>query len=289
MSARLLGVLLEEAPGLLRHEELLGRVWGRQAVTPGVFSQSIREIRQALGDSPREPRFIETRYRLGYCFIAPVHVEAAETASAEPAVPERSSTAVSTPKPEAIPPAVTSSRRSPCDAPQRSGLHCCSRFSSSAGSACAIRARVPRRSRPRLRARRSNRRRANGTAAGSRQSGQGTSRERRTGWSAAARASRRPRRRSRQWPRCGTGAGSRRPSCGFPLVGRSGRCGPGCGAVVPGSPGGKHASGGERDGCRQACWPVSSIAGKAGAGQVAGVGTRSERLTFDAARYIIRA
>ena len=75
MSARVLQSLLEEAPGLLRHDELLDRVWGRQAVTPGVLSHSIREIRGVLGDSARESRYIETRHRLGYCFIAPVRAQ----------------------------------------------------------------------------------------------------------------------------------------------------------------------------------------------------------------------
>lgn len=74
MTARVLHVLLENAPDLLRHDDLLDRVWGRQAVTPGVVTHSIREIRAALGDSPQHPVFIETKHRLGYRFIAPVRI-----------------------------------------------------------------------------------------------------------------------------------------------------------------------------------------------------------------------
>ncbi len=70
MTVKLLQVLLENAPQLLRHDELLDRVWGRQEVTLGVLSQSVRELRQALGDSAQESRFIETKHRLGYRFIA---------------------------------------------------------------------------------------------------------------------------------------------------------------------------------------------------------------------------
>src|SRR5690606_25562173 len=57
---------------LLRHDELLDAVWGRQAVTQGVLSQSVRELRQALGDSAQAPRYIETKHRLGYRFVADV-------------------------------------------------------------------------------------------------------------------------------------------------------------------------------------------------------------------------
>ena len=75
MRARVLQSLLDGAPNLMRHDELIDQVWGNQAVTPGVLTHSIREIRNALGDLPQQPRFIETRHRLGYRFIAPVRME----------------------------------------------------------------------------------------------------------------------------------------------------------------------------------------------------------------------
>ena len=85
MTLRLLQQLIEHAPQLLTHEQLLDRVWGRQAVTLGVLSQSVRELRRALGDSAQTPVYIETRYRLGYCFVAPVQrVDAESTAVALP-------------------------------------------------------------------------------------------------------------------------------------------------------------------------------------------------------------
>lgn len=77
MSARVLQSLLDGAPNLMRHDELIDRVWGSQVVTPGVLTHSIRELRQALGDTPQQARFIETRHRVGYRFIAPVRVETA--------------------------------------------------------------------------------------------------------------------------------------------------------------------------------------------------------------------
>ena len=72
MTLRLLHELLKDAPNLLGHEQLLDRVWGRQAVTPGVLSQSILELRRALGDSAQTPIYIETKHRLGYRFVATV-------------------------------------------------------------------------------------------------------------------------------------------------------------------------------------------------------------------------
>lgn len=74
MTARLLHELLKDAPNLIGHEQLLDRVWGRQAVTPGVLSQSILELRRALGDSAQTPLYIETRHRLGYRFVAAIEV-----------------------------------------------------------------------------------------------------------------------------------------------------------------------------------------------------------------------
>ncbi len=74
MTLSVLHLLLESAPHVVGHEALLDRVWGRQAVSPGVLSQSIRELRKALNDSPQSPRYIETRHRVGYRFIADVEV-----------------------------------------------------------------------------------------------------------------------------------------------------------------------------------------------------------------------
>ena len=72
MSLKLLQVLLDAAPDVVSHEELLDRVWRRQEVSPGVVSQSVRELRKALGDPAQSAVYIETRHRLGYRFMAPV-------------------------------------------------------------------------------------------------------------------------------------------------------------------------------------------------------------------------
>ena len=57
---------------LVRKDELLDRVWGHRFVTESVLKSTISELRAALGDDPKKPRFIETVSRRGYRFIAPL-------------------------------------------------------------------------------------------------------------------------------------------------------------------------------------------------------------------------
>ncbi len=71
----LLRELVERAPELIERDELLDRVWGRQALSPNVLPQTISEIRQALGDSARHPRYVETVHGRGYRMICPVEIE----------------------------------------------------------------------------------------------------------------------------------------------------------------------------------------------------------------------
>ena len=65
--------LVEHAGRLVTQEELLEAVWPETYIKPEVLKSRIFEIRSALGDRPKTPRFIETLPRRGYRFIAPVH------------------------------------------------------------------------------------------------------------------------------------------------------------------------------------------------------------------------
>ena len=57
---------LAEHPGrLVTRDELLRAVWPGTAVTAGVVRTSILEVREALGDNPLAPRFLETVGRQG--------------------------------------------------------------------------------------------------------------------------------------------------------------------------------------------------------------------------------
>ena len=62
---------LARAPGqLVRKDALLDTVWGHRHVSESVLKTIVSELRAALGDDARQPRFIETASRHGYRFIA---------------------------------------------------------------------------------------------------------------------------------------------------------------------------------------------------------------------------
>jgi DNA-binding winged helix-turn-helix (wHTH) protein len=66
-----LSYLLQHAGSLITKDELLRAIWPDTVVGEASLTVCIREIRKVLGDQPRAPRFVETRHRLGYQFIAP--------------------------------------------------------------------------------------------------------------------------------------------------------------------------------------------------------------------------
>jgi DNA-binding winged helix-turn-helix (wHTH) protein/tetratricopeptide (TPR) repeat protein len=64
--------LVEHAGRLVTHDELLEALWPATYVQPEVLKSHIRDIRDALGDDPKKPLFVETLPRRGYRFIAPL-------------------------------------------------------------------------------------------------------------------------------------------------------------------------------------------------------------------------
>ena len=66
----LLCALVRQAGSLLTKNALLDEVWGHRFVSDSVLKGGISDIRTALRDDPRAPRFIETAARRGYRFIA---------------------------------------------------------------------------------------------------------------------------------------------------------------------------------------------------------------------------
>ncbi|MHC2518962.1 AAA family ATPase [Bradyrhizobium diazoefficiens] len=74
-----LAYLVENAGRLVRNDELLDFVWAGTTVEPQAVKKHIAAVRNALGDPPKNSRFIETSTKRGYRFIAPiVEVAAAE-------------------------------------------------------------------------------------------------------------------------------------------------------------------------------------------------------------------
>ena len=86
---QVLQYLLSRPGDVVTREELRDAVW--KSVTFGDFDHglntAINKIREALGDSAANPRFVETVPRRGYRFIAPVDPPAAPFAPIEPPPP----------------------------------------------------------------------------------------------------------------------------------------------------------------------------------------------------------
>lgn len=85
---KILLVLLERPGDIVTRDELQMQLWGKDTTVDfdrGIAG-AINKIRDALGDSAENPRFIETVSKKGYRFIAPVSVEES-LPSPEPALP----------------------------------------------------------------------------------------------------------------------------------------------------------------------------------------------------------
>ncbi len=69
-SIAVLGLLASQPGRVVTKDELFSTVWHDAAVTDAALASCIQEIRRALGDPSRSPRFIETVHRRGYRFVA---------------------------------------------------------------------------------------------------------------------------------------------------------------------------------------------------------------------------
>ncbi|HSR53985.1 MAG TPA: winged helix-turn-helix domain-containing protein [Acidobacteriota bacterium] len=74
---RVLQVLAREAPEVVPRQRLMEEVWPQEYVTEHVLSRSISELRRALGDDARSPRYVETIRKGGYRLLeVPRHADA---------------------------------------------------------------------------------------------------------------------------------------------------------------------------------------------------------------------
>lgn len=64
--------LVSRAGELVTKEHLINAVWQDTFVGDAVLKVAVRQIREALSDDPRTPRFIETAHRRGYRFIGEI-------------------------------------------------------------------------------------------------------------------------------------------------------------------------------------------------------------------------
>ena len=71
---QMLAVLLERAGELVTREEMRQRLWPADTFVDfdANLNTALNKLRQALGDSAENSRFVQTIPRRGYCFIVPV-------------------------------------------------------------------------------------------------------------------------------------------------------------------------------------------------------------------------
>ncbi len=81
----LLLYLVARPSSLVSKDELFKALWPDVAVTDNALTQAVSELRQALGDEPSEPCYIQTVARRGYRFIAAVHTDGAPVPAGAPA------------------------------------------------------------------------------------------------------------------------------------------------------------------------------------------------------------
>jgi cholera toxin transcriptional activator len=95
---QVLALLLQRAGEVVTREELRQRLWPSDTFVDFDHSlnTAINKVREALGDSASNPRFIETLARRGYRFIAPVQgIASSESAATD----TRSSESIALPAP----------------------------------------------------------------------------------------------------------------------------------------------------------------------------------------------
>jgi len=64
--------LVEHPRQLVTKDALFAAVWPETVVSESTLTNCIGEVRRALGNDAKQPRFIETVYRRGYRFIEKV-------------------------------------------------------------------------------------------------------------------------------------------------------------------------------------------------------------------------
>jgi DNA-binding winged helix-turn-helix (wHTH) protein len=69
----LLALLIQRRPNAVSKEELFRELWPETFVTDNVLATLVTDIRAAIGDDARKPRWLRTARGFGYAFIGEVH------------------------------------------------------------------------------------------------------------------------------------------------------------------------------------------------------------------------
>ncbi len=104
---KVLSLMLERPGEIVSRDEMQQRLWGGDQTTVDFdhsLGTAVNKLREALGDSADNPRFIETMARRGYRFIAPIRT-APEPPMTKPFLTASSSILMSSSTLEPLPPA----------------------------------------------------------------------------------------------------------------------------------------------------------------------------------------
>ena len=96
LSYDLLIALVHAAPNLISNDALMELVWPKLVVSPETLSQRVKLLRDALGDDPRNPRYVEGLRGRGYRLLPSVERDRPSAAGADTAVPTAAMPAEST-------------------------------------------------------------------------------------------------------------------------------------------------------------------------------------------------
>jgi DNA-binding winged helix-turn-helix (wHTH) protein len=81
----LLALLIDHRPRALSKQELHAHLWPATFVSEANLASLVAEIREALGDAARQPRFVRTAHRFGYAFCGEAIDASTVVRSGEPA------------------------------------------------------------------------------------------------------------------------------------------------------------------------------------------------------------
>jgi DNA-binding winged helix-turn-helix (wHTH) protein/Tfp pilus assembly protein PilF len=85
---QLLELLLAARPNPIAKEELFAKLWPDTFVSDANLAGLVKEIRAAIGDDARAPRYIRTVHRFGYAFSGAVQADESTTAATAVGGPE---------------------------------------------------------------------------------------------------------------------------------------------------------------------------------------------------------
>jgi Tol biopolymer transport system component/DNA-binding winged helix-turn-helix (wHTH) protein len=91
-SFRLLQFLIENRGRAIPKDEIISTVWADAFVTDNALTRAVAQIRKALDDDPKQPRYIETVPTIGYRFVPELETidDAEDDATPVPSPPRRS-------------------------------------------------------------------------------------------------------------------------------------------------------------------------------------------------------